>query len=121
MFDRINEFFTRQEFACKCGKCHLSNYPSVDAGLLRLLTIVRRHFNQPVIITSGWRCADHNNAVGGAPSSKHLYGIAADIKVKDVDPAVVSAWLEHRYPRALGIGVYPSWVHVDVRPVEARW
>lgn len=121
MSERLNEFFTRQEFACKCGKCHLSQYPAVDFELLRLLTMIRRQFNKPVTITSGWRCAEHNNSVGGATASKHLYGIAADIKVTGAEPDEVAAWLEHRFPGCMGVGVYESWVHVDVRQHKARW
>ena len=38
----------------------------------------------PVVITSGYRTAAHNRAVGGAVYSQHQYGRAADIRVSGV-------------------------------------
>ncbi len=35
--------------------------------------------DQPIRVTSGFRSHACNNAVGGAPSSRHLYGDAADL------------------------------------------
>lgn len=34
---------------------------------------------RPLTVTSGYRCAELNNAVGGVPTSMHLTGHAADI------------------------------------------
>jgi len=39
---------------------------------------------KPVVITSGYRCAVHNRAVGDAKQSQHLLGNAVDIMVSDV-------------------------------------
>lgn len=46
-----------------------------------ILEPVREHFNNPVIITSGFRSPELNEAVGGKPDSQHLFGEAADIRV----------------------------------------
>lgn len=40
----------------------------------------------PVIITSGYRCEEHNRAVGSVRNSQHLLGNAADIVVDGVTP-----------------------------------
>ena len=37
--------------------------------------------NDPVIINSGYRCQEVNRLVGGCPTSNHLTGCAADIRV----------------------------------------
>lgn len=113
----VNPYFKREEFACQCGcgQC------GVDAELLDSLTKIREHFNAPVTITSGNRCIKHNASVGGAENSKHVAGIAADFKVSGVCPAEVASTLHTWYPGKYGIGVYPSWVHLDVREQKARW
>ena len=87
-----------------------------------------RDGSKPVTITSGYRTAAHNTAVGGAKSSQHLLGRAADIQVQDTDPLAVAAYAESLMPGWGGVGRYPvkpgrarGWVHVDTRPNKSRW
>lgn len=40
--------------------------------------------NRPITITSGFRSVSHNQAIGGASNSMHLYGVAADLVVSGV-------------------------------------
>jgi peptidase M15-like protein len=52
---------------------------------------IRATFGYPIRITSGYRCAAVNKAVGSKPSSQHLKGQAADCQVDPAfltDPAV---------------------------------
>lgn len=112
----LSEYFDRSEFACKCG----CGFDTVDVELLRVLEKVRHHFGQPITITSGCRCSDHNKKVGGTPTSQHLLGRAADISVKNVLPPVVQAHLEGRY-KGYGIGKYNDFTHIDTRGQKARW
>ncbi len=44
-----------------------------------VLDPLRELYGKPVTVTSGYRCAELNALVGGAPSSQHLAGQAADI------------------------------------------
>ena len=61
----MNEYFKYSEFDCKCGKCERpAGVPSKE--LVDILTKIRKHYNQPVIINSGYRCEAHNKAVGGS-------------------------------------------------------
>lgn len=108
--------FKSYEFACKCcGKTKL------NSELMAVLQLVRIHFNSPVTITSSYRCESHNAAVGGAKNSKHLDGIAADIKVKGFDTIDVYHFLDSIFPECYGIGYYKSFIHIDVRSNKARW
>jgi uncharacterized protein YcbK (DUF882 family) len=109
--------FSTHEFACQCG-CGTGE---ISGKLVDVLQEIRDHFGASVVVTSGIRCATHNAAVGGASKSKHIEGIAADIQVKGVEPAVVYAWLDDTYPYTLGLGLYHGWVHIDVRDPKARW
>ena len=44
-----------------------------------LLDPLREAWKSPIKVTSGYRCAALNKAVGGSSTSAHLYGYAADI------------------------------------------
>ena len=114
------KYFERREFACKCGKCGgFPVEPSLD--LLRILDKIREHFGAPVKVNSGIRCSTHNKNVGGASKSQHLYGTAADIRVDGVSPVEVAAYAETLLPNTGGIGIYSTFVHVDVRETKSRW
>nr|DAV98298.1 MAG TPA: peptidase [Caudoviricetes sp.] len=116
--------FKVREFRCRDG----SDVVMIDQTLVVLLQAIREHFGKPVTITSGYRTAAHNAAVGGAKSSQHLLGRAADIQVQDTDPLAVAAYAESLMPGWGGVGRYPvkagrtkGWVHVDTRPNKSRW
>ena len=121
---RLSKNFRVREFACR----DRSDPVFVDSVLVEILQDIRDHFGAPVVITSGYRTAAHNKAVGGAPYSQHCYGRAADIRVAGVPVEQLAAYAETLLPGTGGIGRYPvkagraaGWVHVDVRPVKSRW
>lgn len=116
--------FKVKEFACKDG----SNVIFLDDRLPALLQKIRDRFGRKVTITSGYRTVYWNKVQKGSANSQHLYGMAADIQVDGVEPAIVAAYAETLLPGTGGIGTYPKkagrakgWVHVDVRKVKARW
>ena len=121
---QLSPAFKVREFRCRDG----SDAIMIDQTLVVLLQAIREHFGRPVTITSGYRTAAHNTAVGGAKSSQHLLGRAADIQVQDTDPLAVAAYAESLMPGWGGVGRYPvkpgrarGWVHVDTRPNKSRW
>ena len=59
--------------------------------------------------------------VGGTPKSQHLRGTAADIVVREISPLAVAQFAEYLLGDRGGLGVYPSFTHVDVRENRARW
>lgn len=79
--------FKQSEFACKCG-CGKNN---INLKLVKILDEIREYFGQPLIPTSGCRCATHNAKVGGVPNSRHVSDKAADFYVKNIDKARVLA------------------------------
>lgn len=115
----LSAHFSKSELCCKdCGKCEVS-LELVDA-----LEALHSLGTEPILVDDGYRCPEHNAAVGGVKSSQHILGRAADIRIKGLS-------LQEMYERAIkipafrdgGIGVYDSsFIHVDVRNTgEARW
>jgi uncharacterized protein YcbK (DUF882 family) len=113
----LSKNFRVKEFACQDG----SDPIFISQELVDVLQKIRSHFGRAVTVTSAYRTAKHNKAVGGATYSQHLYGTAADIKVTGVKPADVYAYAETLLPNSGGLGLYPTFTHVDVRAVKARW
>ena len=120
----LSPHFHVREFRCKDG----TDTVMVDEALTVVLQCIREHFGKAVTITSGYRTAAHNAAVGGAKSSQHLLGRAADIRVQGVSVEDVAAYAESLMPDWGGVGRYPvkagranGWVHVDTRADKARW
>lgn len=109
--------FRVREFACRDG----SDPIFIAPALAEVLQTIRSHFQQPVTVSSGYRTPGYNRKVDGAAYSQHQYGTAADIQVKGVSPAAVAAFAETLLPSSGGIGVYPTFVHVDVREQRSRW
>jgi len=115
----LTDNFNRSEFACKCG----CGFDEIALDTVYICQNLRDHFGNPVTITSGCRCPEHNASVGGAENSQHVAGTAADVVVRDVHPHDVYEYLE-AYSSQLsvgGLGKYESFTHVDTRGRRARW
>lgn len=108
---RISAHFTYEELACR--HCGVASY---DPVLLCCLEELRRIVGRPLRIVSGYRCPQHNRAVGGAPRSQHVLGRAADI------PRGYATERQAAAAGFLGVGMRGPWAtHVDVRSTRARW
>jgi uncharacterized protein YcbK (DUF882 family) len=51
----------------------------VAVALVFWCDVLRRALGHALVVNSGFRCAGRNASVGGATSSRHLIGCAADI------------------------------------------
>lgn len=108
--------FKIREFACKCSRCSTLK---VDDLLVDYVQKIREHFGKPLVINSGYRCKSHNAEVGGASKSKHMDGMAADIRISGVEPTEIAKYAESL--GILGIGLYDSFVHIDTRTSKYFW
>lgn len=114
---KLSTNFSVKEFACKDG----SDTILISDELVNILQLIRNHFGNPITINSAYRNATYNKKIGGATYSQHVKGTAADIVVQGVSAEEVAKYTEYIMPRKGGIGLYSSFVHVDVRPNRSRW
>lgn len=69
--------FNASEFRCKCGKPHDFE---VSEELVANLEKLRAALDcKNIHISSGFRCPEHDKAVGGKGNGKHTQGLAADV------------------------------------------
>lgn len=68
--------FLPSEFTCRCG-CGANN---MKKDFMDWLHAVRRQVDMPLVVSSGYRCSDHNEAVSSTGrTGPHTTGSAADI------------------------------------------
>ena len=72
--------------------------------------------SKPLTITSAARCKQRNATVGGAPASKHLDGIAADVACTNGQERYKLLKLAYHLGFT-GLGLHPKFLHLDIRPV----
>lgn len=116
---KVAPHFTVGEFACKDG----SRVVLIDRRLVKVLELIRELAQAPVVISSAYRTPAHNKKVHGKPASKHLFGMAADIKVKGMDTVKlydIACKALDACGYAGGVIWYPHFVHVDVRGEKYR-
>lgn len=111
---QVSPNFKAGEFRCKDG----GPVWFVHWGLLVALESVRHTLGDvPLSINSGWRSFHHNRNVGGAASSRHLIGQAADFTAAGIAPSRVQMLLS---PWEGGMGSYSTFTHIDIGP-KRRW
>ena len=130
----LSEHFKLGEFI-KSKYPEVYNIPSHEAiaNLKRLcgwLEVLRERAECPIIINSGYRSPQLNRKVGGASTSNHLTGCAADIRTSGYDQAIVYAAILIGYAKETGQEFdellieknrYGAvWVHFAVRPKDNR-
>lgn len=92
---------------------------------LKVVDDLRDHFGKPITILSSYRSPAYNAAIGdAAPKSQHMLFRALDISVQDHSPRevfnVLKAWRD-RGVFVGGLGLYPTFVHIDTRGTNATW
>ncbi len=122
---QLTENFSDSEFLCKCG-CVIPDELQDNLFLLVLnLQIIRDYIDQPISVSSGYRCVKHNRKVGGKPKSYHLSAMAADIKAKDYTPKELAKKIKELIDKKLilagGLKAYTTFTHYDFRGKYVTW
>lgn len=109
-----NEWFTADEFRCKCGCEREEMFAGTVARIVRL----RRELGKPIYVTSGFRCMNHPVEKAKPESTflrPHVMGRAMDTPIKNPDrKEFIRLAIRHGFT---GIGVYPWGIHLDDVPV----
>lgn len=113
-----SEHFSEAELQCHCG----CGQNECEQEMVDALEDFRAAVGAPVIVTSAYRCKVSNKKAGGAASSQHLTGCAADVKVKGKTARELYA-IAQEVPEIHGLGVndFNNVLHVDVRRAPAKW
>ena len=116
---QLSPHFCAREFRCKCSSPHTFQ---VSEQLISMLEQLYAALDcGKIIVSSGYRCAAHDKAVGGNGAGQHTKGTAADVVCYDKSGSVISAKTVCGKAQDLGFGgianitgAYTS-VHLDVR------
>lgn len=121
---QLSAHFNAQEFKCQCGKSHDI---LIDGGLIDKLEQLYTALNcSKIIVTSGYRCPEHDKAVGGTSSGQHTKGTAADVCCYGQDGQPISSKTVCCKAQDLGFGGIANittsykYTHLDVR-TGYRW
>lgn len=110
--------FHIDEFRCNC-----CDREEMRESTLAMLDEAREIAGVPFIITSGYRCKEHNQREGGSPTSSHMHGWAVDIKAghSSARSQIVKGLIKAGFNR---IGISEQFIHVDndpQKPSNVMW
>lgn len=77
--------------------------------------------DRPLIVVSGFRTPQSNEAVGGSKNSYHMLGRALDISCPPGLKEKMIEAAESFFGESGGIGIYSAFIHIDDRKEKARW
>ena len=116
----ITNFTFNELIKTDTGLDNMPNDMNVIKNLCRLadfLQTIRNELHLPIIVTSGYRSKEVNEAVGCASSSYHVNGLAVDIKCSDMDKLL--SVLHSHLMDIDQLGIYYSntkqeWYHIGL-------
>lgn len=99
---------------------------TITNNLIKLIEAVldplREWYGKPITVNSGYRCEALNKAIGGAKSSQHMLGEAADITVgsKEENEKLFNYIKDNlEFDQLINESDF-SWVHVSYREGRLR-
>jgi len=119
---KLSEHFTLEEmtFSQTAVRKGIDNTP--DATVIRNLTNlceyilepIRKGTGKPIRVSSGYRSPKLNKAIGGAKTSQHIEGRAADIVAIGMSVQELYEWIrDSRIVYDQLIQEFDSWVHIS--------
>ena len=96
---------------------HIENFKKLASNIFQP---IREHFGKPILISSGYRSAELNKAIGGSLSSQHCSGEAIDIDMDgtDITNKQIFDYIKDNLTFDQMIAEFPKqgnpdWVHVS--------
>ena len=121
---QLSPHFNAREFRCQCGQPHET---LIASELIDKLEALYTALNcSKIIVTSGYRCPEHDKAVGGTSSGQHTKGTAADVCCYGQDGQPISSKTICCKAQDLGftgianITSSYQYTHLDVR-TSGKW
>ena len=121
---QLSPHFNAREFRCQCGQPHET---LITSELIDKLEALYATLNcSKIIVTSGYRCPEHDKAVGSTSSGQHTKGTAADVCCYGQDGQPISSKTVCCKAQDLGFGGIANitssyqYTHLDVR-TGYRW
>ena len=119
---------TRSQTALRRGIDNTPSQEQID-NLRNLvyyvLDPIREHYSLPVIINSGFRSIELNEALGSKRTSQHCQGKAADIEIGNIDNLDLAKWIAKNIDFDQLILEYytigeprSGWVHVSFSDID---
>lgn len=125
---RVSKYFTVAEVTQNDPRRRPQKGSNVEKNILLLageLDKIRYAWGSAIVITSWYRPAAINAAVGGVSNSQHINGGAVDIACTNNKPRDFERWLDNVAwkDRALGYGIASGrgFTHLDLRNGRIRW
>ena len=125
---QLTEHFTLEEFtrSTTASRLKIDNsvpdelMPNIQLTAIKL-ELVRQALGKPIVITSGYRCAELNKRVGGVSTSAHTRGLAVDFRCdygtpKQICQRLIMAGVE--FDKI--IQEYNQWVHIEFSHTNQR-
>src|SRR4051794_37144855 len=128
---RLSKHFVVEEFDCHDGtKVQRRDYDGLEYLCRKFLEPLRAKYGE-VKVHSGFRTQSYNRKIGGARTSFHIYTIhagndqAADVSCARGTPKQWHAFLSkiraNKRGGKGGLGLYSTFVHVDIRDYKSDW
>jgi len=122
---QLTKNFNLIEFACHDGtQVPPELIPNVQE-LANNLQVLRDDIGESLHINSAYRPEAYNKKIGGKKNSMHIPAKASDLTAKSFTPKQLHARIEKLIKAGKmkqgGLGLYPGFVHYDIRGVKARW
>lgn len=118
---QLSEHFNVQEFRCKCGKKHEIK---VDEKLIQMLEALFPILGaEKCIVSSGYRCPEHDRKVGGSGYGQHTKGTAADVCYYDDSNKPISSKIVSCRAQDIGFKGIANitraydYIHLDMRNI----
>ena len=121
---QLTPHFNAHEFKCKCGQPH--DFQLADELASKLEELYGKLNCSKIIVTSGFRCVNHDKNVGGSGTGQHTKGNAADICCYGQDGNPISSKIVCCTSQDIGftgianINESYQYTHVDVR-TGSKW
>lgn len=111
----MSKYFHPLEFKACTPSCDISQ---VDFLFLAKLDELRSMCGFPLVLNCAFRSPEWDKERGRSGKSWHTKGLAVDIRCYDAQKRAVI--VKHALYLGLSVGVYSSFLHIDMRPVSSQ-